>query len=874
MRSQTLHTLVVLLLGPFAVLNAAEPERVSLSAITSPIILRGDATTAYRDPTVIYYDGCFRLFFTLVKIEPDKRPFSYTAWSKSCDLVEWSEPVVFTPRDQNLNYGSPGNIIRHGGEWVLCLQTYPRPNGEKYGNSTARIWTMRSKDLETWREPELLRVKGPHVPVEKMGRMIDAYLLDDKNEPDKWWCFYKQSGVSMSWSYDLKTWTYAGRTSAGENACVIVDGDDYVLFHSPANGIGVKRSKDLKEWRDEGVLTLGQKAWPWAQGRLTAGFVLDLRKEPAVGKALMFFHGSDFPENDARGGFDNFASIGLVWSDDVKAWAWPGKPADTLHFEADDFTAQLPWFYHGLGFDKAQKHNIYSFEVNGLDLKPGDYTVTLAPKSPCSKLAVSFDGRTFDEIPVEEGHAELRAVSIRNRMLSIYVRANDAHDNGLLESVWVHPSQVAFAEAKKSATPFRGYRRDTRVADREILKKENWDEFYGVLNRKGFGKKQLRAMFNDIVDWSKRRQVLDPKDIHYGAIYSEEDKYDFRDAAAAAVCFTHAWRDTGNDDYRNRAMLARNYCYKGQHMADPSNKAQFGGFCHMVHGAWGPGMQRLGGKLGDTVGVETAIIVNLLAKTIELGLEPSPKDIQHLRAAALWKVNNEFSPGVFRHHEGASHDCQNSNALGAEAIVRAYYALEKFGEKPPNDWLEAARRGMAHVVEGQEAIGCWPYVFAKIGRGQAFSEQSMPDQGMGTYHFLVACDTPAFRGFPGSEDVMRRAARWWLSMSRLDRSGPFPTINLDDREARGSLKFSKFTWCRFMAAASLLRIAEQTGEKHPWQQLALRYMEHVDTKLRNQTDLEKAPFKRATTDDMTLCSWIQAAEWAGVLLREMEEQLP
>ena len=549
-------------------------------------------------------------------------------------------------------------------------------------------------------------------------------------------------------------------------------------------------------------------------------------------------------------------------------------PTDRLQFDADDFTAQRPWFYHGLGFDKFQEHDVYSFEVNSLDLSPGDYTVTLVPKGRRGKLAVSFDGQKFDELPVADGRARLAGVSIRNRMLSFYVKADDVPAGGPLESVWVHPPKITFDEAQRSAQPFKRYRRDIRLRDREVLRKENWDEFYGVLNRKGFGKKQLREMFDDVVAWCKRRQVLDPQNIHYGAIYSEEDKYDFRDAAAAAVCFTYAWRDTGDEDYLRRARLARDYCYKGQYMADEKNMAQFGGFCHMVHGAWGPGVQRLGGNLGGTVGVETAIIVNLLVKLIELGLEPSPDDVKHLRAAAQWKINNEFSPGSFRHHEGVSHDCQNSNALGAEAIVRAYYALEKLGDKPPKSWLEAAERGMAHWVEGQEAIGCWPYVFAKIGRGQAFAEHNLPDQGMGTYHFLVACDTPAFRGFPGTENAMRRAARWWLCMSRLDRSGPIPTINLDDREARGTLKFSKFTWCRFMAAASLMRIAEMTGEKQPWQQLAMRYMEHVHLKLRNRTDPDKAPFKRATTDDMTLCSWIQAVEWAGVLLREMEQRLP
>ena len=401
---------------------------------------------------------------------------------------------------------------------------------------------------------------------------------------------------------------------------------------------------------------------------------------------------------------------------------------------------------------------------------------------------------------------------IRNRMLSLYVRAKRGEVP--LQSVWIYPTSATFAQTQEDAPTFKKYRRQTRVGEREILTPENWEEFYRVLNRKTFGKAQLRVIFNDIVSWCKRRQVLDPNDLHYGAIYSEEDKYDFRDAAAAAVCFMHAWHDTKDEDYRRRAVLARDYCYKGQHLADPKNADQFGGFCQMVHGAWGPGMQRLGGELGPATGVETGIIANLLVKLIELGLEPSAQDRQHLRAAAQWMLNNECAPGTFRHHQGASHDCQNSNALGAETIVRVYHALDKFGEKPPKAWLAAARRGLAHVVEGQEAIGCWPYVFAKIGRGQAFSEQSLPDQGMGTYHFLVACDTPTFRGFPGTQDALRRAARWWLCMSRLDRSGPLVTIDLDDRQARGALKFSKFTWCRFMAAASLARIAEQTGGKN------------------------------------------------------------
>lgn len=303
----------------------AQEKSPPWQTLASPVIFRGDATTAYRDPAAVWHDGWFHLYFTLVKVEPDQRVFLYTAWSKSQDLVHWTPPKAFTPRDQKLNYSSPGNVIRFGNEWLLCLQTYPRPNGEKYGNQTARLFVMRSADLENWGAPELLRVKGPEVELEKMGRMIDPYLLADKDEPGKWWCLFKQKGVSRSWSRDLKTWHFEGSASAGENTCVVVDRNEYVLFHSPPTGIGVKRSSDLKNWRDEGLLMLGIKDWPWAQGRLTAGFVLDARQVPNVGKYLMFFHGSEFPENDPRGGFDNFASVGLAWSDDLQHWSWAGK---------------------------------------------------------------------------------------------------------------------------------------------------------------------------------------------------------------------------------------------------------------------------------------------------------------------------------------------------------------------------------------------------------------------------------------------------------------------------------------------------------------------------------------------------------------------
>lgn len=296
-----------------------------LAAIPDVRIFRGDATTTYRDPAVFYEDGVFHLFFTYGKIEDGGRKYLYVAQSESRDLVHWTPPRILTPKGQDLNYSSPGNVIVDGEDRVLCFQTYPTPgattNKVVYANDNARLFTMRTRDWKTWTRPELIKVKGDDVAVGEMGRMIDPYLLRDRDDPGLWRCFYKQNGVSFSTSRDLVHWTFVGKADAGENVCVLIDGVRYVMFHSPHNGIGVKTSEDAVRWTDAGpLLTLGQAEWPWASGRITAGAVLDCRKVPGVGKYLMFFHGSS-PIDFAP------ASLGLAWSDDLKTWSWPSSQA-------------------------------------------------------------------------------------------------------------------------------------------------------------------------------------------------------------------------------------------------------------------------------------------------------------------------------------------------------------------------------------------------------------------------------------------------------------------------------------------------------------------------------------------------------------------
>lgn len=305
-------------------------QQKPLESLPAPIIYKGSDSVAYRDPAVLYHKKVFYLFFTMVQSEADGRVYSYTAMSTSKDLKKWSDKKILTPQDQSLDYSSPGNVVRFNNEWILCLQTYPRPNYfirdmPRFGTGDARLYIMRSKNLTTWSLPELIQVKGREVSQKDMGRMIDPYLLEDKDEKGKWWCFYKQNGVSMSYTHDFKNWKYFGHIESGENVCVLNENNEYVLFHSPKNGIGIKKSRDLDHWEPFGnLITLGQSQWPWAKGRITAGTVLDLRGNPQFGKYLMFFHGSG-PLTEEEGDFDKNASIGIAWSMDLENWDWPGK---------------------------------------------------------------------------------------------------------------------------------------------------------------------------------------------------------------------------------------------------------------------------------------------------------------------------------------------------------------------------------------------------------------------------------------------------------------------------------------------------------------------------------------------------------------------
>jgi hypothetical protein len=539
-----------------------------------------------------------------------------------------------------------------------------------------------------------------------------------------------------------------------------------------------------------------------------------------------------------------------------------------VRLRATDFAAKLPSFYYDNNFENPHEHPIHNFEVNGLPLLAGHYDVRLKMRAGFDHLTIVKGDATREAARASAGWILLPSMNVPARKLAFEFE----HPSGDLpfEEVLIAPEGTPLEVAEAPAEPFARYVRNTRVREKPHL--TNWGPFYSRLMSQGFGAADLQGMFDELVDWIAGRQVRGQDDRHYGAIWSEEDKYDARDAAAAAACFARRYSATTDSRWRDRALAAREYVYRNQ-MREPGNTARHGGFVHMVQGIWGVRFVRLEPPYPGIDGVDTCVIIHQLCQAVDAGLPAAERDREVLREAAQWVANNEPLPGMFLHHEGATHDCQNSNALGLSALVRAYHTLAQAGESPPADWLAAAERGLRHYMEGQEAIGVWPYIFAAVGqRGQAYHFGNIPDHGIGLVHLTSVCDKPPVSDFPGVKEMLKRAARWYLCVCRLDDD----TIDLeyDQRPSLGDdICFSGFTWCRFTAAATLLRVARITGEVEPWRHLALRLMEHVGRKLWQRSNPNRAPVAAHARPEAKLATWCQAAEWDASMLARMIEDL-
>ncbi len=293
-----------------------------LSAIRNPILVpRG---VGVRDAAILWHDGVLHCFYT-ASFQGNGTIVSHIEHVQSRDLRTWERcpDVVADPPV----FWSVGNVIRAQGEWVLCMQDYRIPPGEKFAGDDARLWTARSADLMTWKPPVSINPGGANVRWRPTKRQIDPFIV---GHAGRYWCFYKGGGLGLLASDDLVHWTEAcvdrpafapadtPDGSSMENPCVVRDGDEFVLFFSPnrkQRGIGVARSTDLIAWHDSRYLDFPKRPWMLGRGVPNAAMVIDVRAD--LGVWLMVFH-SDDDEHVLHSGV-----LGLAWSENLVDWNCP-----------------------------------------------------------------------------------------------------------------------------------------------------------------------------------------------------------------------------------------------------------------------------------------------------------------------------------------------------------------------------------------------------------------------------------------------------------------------------------------------------------------------------------------------------------------------
>ena len=284
---------------------------------TMPILLKGNETLAYRDPTCIFVDGTYHLFFTVSKKE-NGYMYNFVGHSASKDLKTFSEVTILTEKDPRKNFCSPGNVLRVGEYYRIFICSYPMPKPwteMSYADESARLFFIETTDFVTFSSPKKIYAKGLDCADE--GRMIDPFVLEDQNQKGRYLLFFKQNGVSVSESYDLHNWRYLGSADGGENACVLVEDGTYLLLHSPHNGIGLKKSDDLSVWQDCGTVLPKESNEEWANGRLTAAFAMKNEDPTIPYRYIVFFHGS---KKDAHPETHGAASLAMYYTNDFKTY--------------------------------------------------------------------------------------------------------------------------------------------------------------------------------------------------------------------------------------------------------------------------------------------------------------------------------------------------------------------------------------------------------------------------------------------------------------------------------------------------------------------------------------------------------------------------
>ena len=375
-----------------------------------------------------------------------------------------------------------------------------------------------------------------------------------------------------------------------------------------------------------------------------------------------------------------------------------------------------------------------------------------------------------------------------------------------------------------------------------------------------FSKKEITGMFEEMAVWLADNQVYDENDPNRGAIYfPTENRYCNRDTACMARVFMRMYNKTRHVSWYKKATLARDHVLKVQ----KSN----GGYPELR------GLEE--SDQGSTV--NTAIIAENLIMAYELGLEFDERDLAALAGMADFELTLEWKPGAFYHdtnhmqafgsrwgNEGSHNDCQNTTALAAMMLRRIYFFLERQNFAIRNEWLMASDRAIAHLIEGQDDDGQWPYL---VG----IQKKDAGHHGMSLLYFVRATGMAGISKRPDIVKALTTACRWLIDEALLQTK-----LGTKINWARSEGACLYFTNDYFIIAAALANAAlidETNGQEYLKESTEL--MRYVKTDLWNNCNYEKeGPAKLTEAGIKIGYAWFgQSMGWSVYHLDELLEIL-
>ncbi|MCK5805988.1 MAG: hypothetical protein KAI66_24365 [Lentisphaeria bacterium] len=528
-----------------------------------------------------------------------------------------------------------------------------------------------------------------------------------------------------------------------------------------------------------------------------------------------------------------------------------------IRMDPSTIAARLPRAYYTDKLDLTLG-DVWNFEVTGMAVA-GDFEVRVQFADGVSKAELSLDHEVFTALRIDAGEARFR-IRIDHELLSFDLRAAESADECPLQGLQLLDPTTSEAKFTQLKTPVR----DTELSRCNLL--DDWPAVRAHIEAEDFDLGELTSMRDEIVDWAAARTITDPADPHHGAVYSEEDKYCFVDAIFAASCFMRRHLRTGGSEWLEKAVAARDYCFRGQYR-DTGDPGKDGAWACMgiIDDPAGKHFRRITDPWCQASGVDMDLIGIECARLHGMGMAFSDEQLAQLRSAATWQVRNQVEPCWYSHHEGMDETCINVNSLAASQLFAAHQILlETTGAGLDAEILIDAVRGFEHVRACREAIGVVPYRRGANWRGGKFWCENLPDNGMGGHAQMQFLQNPY--SSVSAESIapeLRRVALWYLLCSRFE-DGHLVLAYDDSDECFRGIGFGNFTWCRITMLDIISQLWDVIGDKPFWMQFVRAHLRTLRERVWNRDDPATAPI-RASVVPVQLVSWVQRAEWAALV---------